>query len=225
MNTRFVLLLLIASLSSLAKHPRDGLVAHWTFDEGSGNVAQDASSAKLHGKIHGADWTKGKHGHALRFDGNDSVEVPNHPALEITGDITVAAWVFKEKPNEAKRWDALVSKSPGKWDYEVLTSKSQSDQVAFFSPKAAPREVYSGKPVASGKWCHIAVTRSVNQVRMYLDGALVNTISMSGEFTKNGGALQIGLDGAKQVNGMIGIIDEVFLYNRALTEREIRQLM
>ena len=106
-----------------------------------------------------------------------------------------------------------------------MTSKSKSDEVAFFSPKVEPREVYSGKPVPSGEWCHLAVVRSGDQVRIYMNGLLANTVSMVGPFTKNGGALQIGLDGAKQVNGMIGIIDEVFLYRRALTEHEIRKLM
>lgn len=113
----------------------------------------------------------------------------------------------------------------GKWDYELLTSKAKSDEVAFFTPKGEPREVYSGKPVPSGRWCHLAVTRSGSEVRIFMDGVLVNTVTMTGGFTKNGGALQIGLDGAKQVNGMIGVIDEVFLYNRALPDREIRQLM
>lgn len=225
MNFRIVLCSLAAGGLLCAEHPKDGLVGYWGFDEGSGLVAKDGSGAGLDGQIQGAVWTEGKRGSALRFDGKNSVEVANHPSLEITGDITIAAWIHKDKPNEAKRWDAIVSKSPGKWDYELLTSKAKSDEVAFFTPKGEPREVYSGKPAPSGKWSHVALTRSGSEVRFYMDGSLVNTVTMTGPFTKNGGALQIGLDGAKQVNGMIGSIDEVFLYNRALSEREIRRLM
>jgi hypothetical protein len=202
-----------------------GLVAHWNFDEGSGVEARDSSPNGLHGAIKGAVWKSGKKAHALQFNRTASVEVPNHPALEITGDITIAAWVWKDSPNEAKRWDAILSKTPGKWDYELLTSKAKSDELAFYSPQGEPKEVYSGKPVPSKRWCHVAVTRSGDQVRMYLDGELASTATMGGKFPTNGGALQIGLDGAKQVNGMIGLIDEVYLFNRALSQSEIKALM
>jgi len=202
-----------------------GLVGYWSLDEGSGTEAKDKSPNGLHGEVKGAVWQDGKKGNGLYFDGNDSVEVANRPALEIRGDITIAAWVKKDKPNEFKRWDAIVSKTPGKWDYELLTSKAKSDEVAFFSPTGNPKEVYSGRPVPSGRWCHVAITRTGDQVRLYLDGVLANTVTMSGSFPVNGGPLQIGLDGAKQVNGMIGAIDEVYLFNRALTEAEIKTLL
>lgn len=207
------------------RYPVDGLVGYWSFDEGVGATAADHSANKLDGRLEGPRWVEGRHGRALRFDGDDSVEVEGSPALQITGDITIAAWVRKGRPNEGKRWDAIVSKTPGKWDYELLTSKSRSDELAFYSKPCQPSEVYSGKPIPSGTWRHVAVTRAGSALKMYLDGELAGATTMSGTFPVNEGALQIGQDGPKRQNGMIGEIDEVFLYQRALTEVEIETIM
>jgi hypothetical protein len=206
-------------------YPRDGLVGHWSFDERGGMQAADSSPNQLHGEVRGAIPVEGRRRRALQFDGVASVEIPNHPALEITGDITIAAWVFKDASNSALRWDAIVSKSPGKWDYELLTSKAKSDELAFYSKAGKPDEVYTGRPVATGRWQHVAITRRGSELKLYLDGQVANTTTMSGEFPKTGGGLQIGNDGARVSNGMIGRIDEVFLYRRALSDEEIRKLM
>lgn len=207
-----------------AAPPSAGLVGYWSFDEGSGRVAGDRSPNGLEGRVSGAAWCAGKRGAALLFDGDDVVTVPDHPLLRIQGDITIAAWIFKDRPNLGMRWDALVSKSPGKWDYEMLTSKAKTDQLAFYGKTAQPDEVYGATPLPSRKWVHVAVTRSASEVRFYRDGVPMNTAVMSGTLLASASALQIGLDGAKQTNGMIGRIDEVFLYNRTLTAAEIRHL-
>jgi hypothetical protein len=207
------------------EYPTDGLVGHWSFDERSGPTAADSSPNALHGEIRGAIPVEGKRRRALQFDGQASVEIANDPALEITGDITIAAWVFKDAPNSALRWDAIVSKSPGKWDYELLTSKAKSDELAFYSKTGKPDEVYSGRPVITGRWQHVAVTRRGSEVCLYLDGQPASKVTMSGDFPRTGGGLQIGNDGARTPNGMIGRIDEVFLYRRALSAEEVRQLM
>ncbi len=60
------------------------LVAHWTFDEGSGNIAYDSSGNGNDGTINGAEWDAGKYGPALHFNGQDNyVEVPTSDSLEI----------------------------------------------------------------------------------------------------------------------------------------------
>lgn len=55
-------------------------MAHWHFDEGSGNTAYDSSGNNNNGMIHGANWTSGVSGYALSFDGiDDYVSFPNLP--------------------------------------------------------------------------------------------------------------------------------------------------
>ena len=68
----------------------------WHFDAGSGSIAYDSSRNRNHGTIIGANWITGVDGTALSFNGL-YVEVPNSPSLDITGNITVEAWM---KPRE-----------------------------------------------------------------------------------------------------------------------------
>ena len=68
---------------------------YWSFDEGSGVAAQDSSGNGNHGAIKGAvSWTEGKSGSALSFNGgSDRVLVPDAASLDITDQITIAAWI------------------------------------------------------------------------------------------------------------------------------------
>jgi hypothetical protein len=73
---------------------KEGLVAHYTFDTGKGDVLPDASGNGNDGKIHGATWVASPHGHALRFDGSkDYVALGNAGNLKVGGDFTLTAWV------------------------------------------------------------------------------------------------------------------------------------
>ena len=75
-----------------------GLVGYWSFDEGDGTVARDASGNNNHGTLtNGPQWAQGKNGTALQFDGkNDNVERRNGSSLNITDSITLEAWVFMD---------------------------------------------------------------------------------------------------------------------------------
>ncbi|MCD6165610.1 hypothetical protein J7K19_02730, partial [bacterium] len=86
-----------------------GLVAYWSFDEGTGNIAYDISGNGNNCTIYGAKWTKGKYGSALQFDGvDDYVEVPHSVSLNITDAITIEAWI--NTSSDGGWWDSIVSK-------------------------------------------------------------------------------------------------------------------
>src|SRR5690606_28489496 len=74
------------------------LVGHWKMDEGSGTTVADASMYGNHAQLAGtAERVPGVHGQALRFSGNNQyAAAPDHPSLDITGAITLAAWVRPE---------------------------------------------------------------------------------------------------------------------------------
>ena len=66
-----------------------GMVSNWDFDEGIGSTANDETTNNNDGSLSG-----GKFGNALKFDGlNDYVNIPDNPTLDITGDITLEAWI------------------------------------------------------------------------------------------------------------------------------------
>jgi sulfate permease, SulP family len=209
-----------------AELPDDGLVGLWPLAEGDGDEVHDASGGGNHGRVLGATWGIHEGRTALRFDGTGaSVDVPNAPALELERDLTIAAWIWKERTNDEERWDAIVSKSPGIWDYELLTSMARSDEPAFYGRDTEPNEVYAGEPAPAGRWTHIAVARSGSDVAFFLDGRALARSTQEGMFRRSGGALQFGHDGAARNGGMLGWIAGVALYDRALDAEEVGRLL
>jgi hypothetical protein len=76
----------------------DGIIAHYKFNEGSGKILKDISGNGNDGKIVGAVYVPSPRGKALRFDGKDDyVNIGNAPSLNLTGDLTIIAWI---KPTE-----------------------------------------------------------------------------------------------------------------------------
>jgi hypothetical protein len=72
----------------------DNVVAHWRFDEGSGNILHDASPYHNDGVIHNAEWVRGRSGSALHFDGLTSyVILPNSPSLKLENEFTLEVWL------------------------------------------------------------------------------------------------------------------------------------
>ena len=203
---------------------KSDLVGEWRLDDGDGDTARDSSGNGHHGTLHYASWRVAEG--ALAFDGTNSrVVIPDCAALCLTRDISICAWVYKNAPNRGKRWDTIISKSPGMYDFELLTSKAESDQPAFFSPTCEPQEVYGAQPVPSREWHHLALARHKNHVSFFLDGTPTASVAMSGEYPVTGGDLVIGHDGAKGRGfAMNGMLRGVLLFARALDEREIRAI-
>ena len=102
---------------TILKPPNNlGLVGYWSFDEGAGTIAHDFSANQNAGTINGTPvWVNGKHGKALNFDGSSNrVDAGNHSSLDITGLLTVSAWV-KAVPGAVAPGEAgdIVSKEDG----------------------------------------------------------------------------------------------------------------
>jgi hypothetical protein len=221
--------LIIAALMTLGTSGQaQGLVGHWKFDEGRTRSTADSSGNGNNGSLVGAggpQWITGQFGNALRFDGADEyVNVPNSPSLGIIGDITMAAWIKREVP---LAFDGIVSKTDGLtyWDYDFYFS-SGDNRLRFWSDVGSPTPVFSSREVADTNWHHVAVTRSGSSVTFYIDGFEAGTTTMDGAFMNNAVPIRIGTDGPAYDPGSMfqGGIDEVRIYNRALTASEIQNL-
>src|SRR6185437_3495139 len=71
-----------------------GLVAAYSFDEGSGSTVADASGNGNNGTVTNGSWTTGVHGDALSFNGSSTiVNVPDSPSLDLSNAMTLEAWV------------------------------------------------------------------------------------------------------------------------------------
>jgi hypothetical protein len=193
-------------------------VARWSFDEGSGSTAYDSVGVN-HGTVYGATWTSGFIGGALSFDGvDDYVRIPDSDTLDITGDLTVAAWVkttLSGRPT--KIFSNLCEVSPH--DGYAL-EETYNGKVRFYCQEA---ELISNTTVNNGAWRHIAATLSGTMATIYIDGFL----DVSGT---------VNVPNANNVDQAIGasyspyyffdgVIDDVRIYNHALSVSEIRALI
>jgi len=109
-------------------------VASWNFDEGQGTAAGD-SAGENHGTIHGAEWTDGKFGKALSFDGvDDYVEVADDPSLRFmqSSSFTISCWVMPAAEGEGGQILSKMRSAGGGVDSEDGTSKGPSPRLGIW---------------------------------------------------------------------------------------------
>jgi hypothetical protein len=210
---------------SIELAPRS-LVAHWTFDEGHGLIAHDTSSNSIHGTLVGDPrWVKGVPGLgvALDFDGDgDYVDCGNSSLFDLTSEITVAAWVkIRTVP---ANWTSIVNKGLTAWRLETLYDTSR---MHF----AITDEHYidSDANVPADEWYHVCGTYDGANIRLYVDAepATASPTAYSGAIATNTYNLLIGrYSGSSVTTGAWdGLIDDVRIYNYALSSREIHRLV
>lgn len=198
----------------------DGLVAHYAFDEGQGLAVDDSTPNKNAGQIKGdTAWVKGISGMALSFNGtNGYVEVPASDSLDLKNG-TIEAWVY------ARTSSGGISFAPsGRWEDQRFVCS-----LGFREPPLLCVAVGDGKAynVSQGgvlpvkQWCHVAVTCDGKSIVYYLNGAALMSVRQTVTPVTKGVPLAIGKDCGLGPDFFNGIIDEVSVYNRALSADEI----
>lgn len=201
--------------------PPSGLVAAYGFEEVSGTQATDSSGSGRTGTISGATRsTAGKFGSALSFDGvNDLVTVADANALDLATGMTLEAWV---KPTAlGTTWRTVVLKErPSGLVYGLYagTDTSRPSGNAFTS---AEFEARGPAQLALNAWSHLAATYDGANVRLYVNGALVSSQPATGAMGASTGALRVG-GNTVWAEWFKGLIDEVRVYDRALSGPEIQ---
>jgi hypothetical protein len=208
-------------------NPAMGLQAAYGFEEGSGTTAGDVSGKSNSGTISGATWSaNGKFGKALSFGSGSMVTVNDSASLDLTGAMTLEAWVYPTALNGS--WMNLIFKPAGNpadaAPAYVLQGASSSSQVPSVYISPASGNLMAPTSLALNKWTHVATTYDGTTLQLYLDGVLVNTMPQTGSMTASSDALTIGGNVFSGQNWM-GLIDEVRIYNRALNPTEIQRDM
>ena len=201
--------------------PVTGLVAAYGLDEGTGTVAADSSGNGNTGSISGATWAIGKFGTALSFDGvNDVVNVRRLDSLDLTTGMTLEAWVYPRSLGTVWRTIAL-KEQPGNYAYAIYGSTDTSRPSANVVSGGLDRDLRGTSTLALNNWAHVAATYDATTLRLYIDGALVSSVAASGSITTSSGALRLG---GNTIWGEYfdGLIDEVRVYNRALTQAQVQ---
>jgi hypothetical protein len=225
-----VLLVAVLASSALALDPN--LVAWYQFDEGAGTIANDTAGGH-NGTINGAAWAAGKVGGALSFDGvNDYIRVPDNPSVRFTqnSSFTLCTWI---NPISTNGQGALLSKwqtdsRSGLFTYTMEWWKA-NEVIGFGACNSGHSYVYPASPdgiAPVGVWSHIACVYDNRNMRIYVNGEL----EASGYFpysTTNVADNDLGI-GALITSGVEryfgGTLDDVRIYNRALTADEIKNI-
>lgn len=201
-----------------------GLMAAWGFNEGSGTSAADASgnnnTATLLG---GPAWAAGKYGNALSFDQvNDYLTVPDSPSLNFSGSaLTLSMWINPASITGdsvvlGKFWNANWASPYYQYGIELWGGRPQ----LLIGTSSGLASVGMDSPLAMNQWTHLAIVFNGLTAQFYVNSTLVTSKSLSVAITARGMQLRMGADaGTDQFYK--GLLDNVRIYNRALTGTEV----
>jgi len=211
----------------------DGLIGLWLFDEGSGQAAADSSGNGYHGELMGnASWdSNGKFDSALSTDGTEAyVEIADNPAFELGGDFTIACWIQNQDPlpdhssfvtkgyhrpggegGDARPWYILYYLSTGTVDMFLRDSDGTNSRAQGVTL------------VNDGEWHHIVGLKDGDEVRIYIDGQEDAVApAVDAVYGENDQPLVFMVHFNRWFAGML---DEVAIYDRAISEDEIAAIM
>jgi uncharacterized membrane protein len=216
----YALVSLLALAWADSASAQSGPVAAYGFDEGSGTTTADASGNANTGTLSGATWNaSGRYGSALTFNGtSDWVTVPDNAVLDLTGPMTIEAWVY---PTSVGDWRSVLLKETSTGlSYGLYTSDSDGLPSGWIR-RTSDIGVTGNAAVAIDSWVHLAVTYDGSALNLYVNGSQVATRAITGAIATSSQPLRIG-GNASYGEFFDGTIDEVRIYNRALTASEIQ---
>ena len=219
---RVIVFLLLAAINAHSQIPANGLVAYYPFN----SSAKDSSGNGNNGTVYGASLTTDRFGNlnsAYNFNGTSNyMDCGNGSSLQIANDITIAAWIKSgfsndESPEVASKYG---TNSAG-W---VLSTFP--DSTASFEGRDGVDYRRSGRsPKLNGSWHFLVGQRSGSVWKIFVDGILSNQtdVGTTGSMVASNN-LQIGCQSGIGQRFFKGAIDDIRIYNRALSPTEIQSV-
>ena len=191
------------------------VVLQYAFD-GTGPSVRDESGREKHGELHGAERREGTIGTGLFFDGTDDYVVV--PDIRLT-NFTFSAWVAPASEDVNNRRVLLLDDGE---HYYSLEGNVRGGATLFVDRQIEMSDYGYRLPI--GEWTHIAATYNGKTARLYVNGELAMT--KKGTFSRGiQGTLYLGGIDRHRGGFWHGAIDEVTIFDQALSEKEVKQLM
>jgi hypothetical protein len=194
------------------------LLAWWTFDADNDLLARDSSECHFDGYQQDVKLTEGVRGQGLRCDGG-TIALATHELLSPSTGITVSLWLRTDEPNQEDRW-ILNTVGAANTGYRLgLVGGKLAWQI--------PQEPWSHllvdpDRVPLGKWTYVAATHDGQTMRLFVNGKLKGGLPRVGAIQPSEAKLVLGSYGqGDSRHNFIGVIDEVKLYDRALSATEV----
>jgi hypothetical protein len=224
-------LVLGLTLTNAANAQDPNLLGWWKLDESSGSIAYDSSGNFNNGVfvgVGGPQWASGYAGGAVLLDGvDDFIEVPHNDSLLPNTEVTVMAWINTPRYTGAggSSWQALVTKGM-KRVYSLYTESSGSLHFSIGPEGSYIGSVSTGK-IPLNEWVHVcAMVRNGSQF-YYINGepSAPADNAGTGVTIPTGNTETVRIGNAPENNSMAGKIDDVRIYNGALSQEKIQLIM
>ena len=198
------------------------LVGWWTFDEGVGISAVDWSGNGNHGVMVGdIERTDGYHGDALAFDGSSYVNCGTGATLNIRDEITIACWI--KIASFTRTWEAILAK--GDDSYRLSRGPGDGDSIHFGCNGPTGGNLNGATVVTDNKWHHVALVYDGTNKINYIDGVEDARLASTGQINESSYELYIGANSQQAGRFLEGLVDDVRIYNRALSEEDLQAVM
>ncbi len=220
----FIFLGVFLSRHSRAELDINSVKGAWLLDEGGDEIAKDTSRNGNDGTLmNGPKWVEGRHGKALMFDGDGTyVEIPHDKSLVVKEAFSLAFWMTANLIPPGGTTRTLVSKN--KWEVTI-----DNGTVRFvLKPKneVCCKTLWGVTALKIDTWYHVACTYNNKHMILYIDGVFDGAREASGDIS---GTQDIDIGHDLELHGAGGffdvIIDEVILFDVAITEDDVKSLM
>ena len=208
------------------------LILYFSFDEINGNQTIDHSQHQNHGTLIGnPQLVDGKFGKALEFNGvSDWVEVPHHDSLTVDKDVTVMAWIHTPRyhgPGGAL-WQGIIGKSNNPRSYSFYTEADGQLHLSVSTFIGSS----SDEKIALNEWQHVVAQVDSGWHRYWINGKNVGNFLIDASLPGKADTASVLIGNTHDIlpahapnRQFLGLIDEVRIYNRALSEAEIIERM
>lgn len=222
-------------------HISEHIVGGWLFDEGAGDIAYDVSPRGNDGYLVNTEWVQGKYGTGIRMLPDNTnktyIEIASTDGLSPQNQISIVAWVYADDLNGNYRiiqageyGNNNISDTHYRFLFESGELRFQAgndvspSRVAIKLDSAMP----DGSKFPTGEWVHLAGVYTGKQLRIHINGEIVASIAASGTMKRpNNNRIFVGTKSphAPAGDSWHGVIDEVAVFDRALTESEVFEVM
>ncbi|WP_455391914.1 LamG domain-containing protein, partial [[Eubacterium] cellulosolvens] len=211
----------------LGPSPDSSCVGLWRFDEDSGTTVMDISDNTNYGTMKNSpEWVDGVTGKALEFDGiADYVQVPDDNSLDISSDITIEAWMRSNglQIHHAGMIHKFNGDGMGNYmGYRIRNGGNNFQPIFEYCDKTSGISSINGPSLSYDQWYHIAAVKDGTVMKIFIDG--IQTKSGTGAASIAGNTVDLFIGKSDYNNAYFnGTIDEVVIYNRAKSAKEIYQ--
>ncbi len=205
-----------------------GLIHRWEFNEGSGTSAANSVGAQAGTLTGGASWAAGVYGTAVDLDGTGYVALGT---MDISGSaMSITAWVKSGYlvPDDFRIISKASSTSEADHYWMLGTENTIAPRIRLKTggtTNTLSQYNQSYKFLQSSTWQLFGLTYDGSTMRIYVDGTEVRSTAKTGALsTNNAIAAAIGRNGSDNSGRWRGLIDDVRIYDRALSAAEVKDL-